>query len=73
MSDLEILKQVIDALDRIQVPTEYLESIAAPIYQNNRMLKILYQAILDATKKIEAEETPETKEDTPNETAEQSV
>lgn len=53
MTNLEVLLQVIQDLDRIQVPTGLAESVTIPIYNANSKLKALYQTISESIEKEE--------------------
>ena len=56
MSDIEVLKLVIDHLDHIQVPVQYTQQIAIPIDNASNILKQLYDAVIKAAEeKQEAE------------------
>ena len=60
MTDLDIIKNVILSLDRINVPTAYIEQIAVPIFEADRQLKALYNHY---TQKIKEEEKKESSEE----------
>lgn len=52
MSDLEIIRTVINNIDSISVPMSLTEQIAIPLTRSNNLLKQLYNAIID---KVEEE------------------
>ena len=65
MSDIEVLKLVIDQLDRIQVPVLYKQQIMDPLDNANRILKQLYDAVIKAAEeKQEAEGKEPAEEET---------
>ena len=47
MSDLEIIRTVINNIDSISVPMSLTEQIAIPLTRSNNLLKQLYNAIID--------------------------
>lgn len=53
MTDLDVLKNTIDILDSINVPTALIEQVGLPILHASRNLKILQKAMLDARKQTE--------------------
>ena len=61
MTNLDVLLQVIQDLDRIQVPTGLVESVTIPIYNANSKLKALYQTISESIEK-EEDKTNETEQ-----------
>lgn len=66
MTDLEILKRVIDTLDNIEIPAKYVEKIGIPISNCSNLLKALDKAVKDTMKRNQqeqpAEAVPETEE-----------
>ena len=82
MTDLEIIKTVIDTLDGISIPVTMTEKVGIPILNSSTMLKRLYNAIVEKLnaqlkekeEKEKAEEEPEVtlqiEEGTSNETDE---
>ena len=59
MTDLEVLKQVIDTLENIEVPAKYVEKIGIPISNSANLLKALDKAVKETIKrKEEAAEQP---------------
>ena len=56
MNDLDILKQVVNTLDNIEIPTKYVEKIGIPISNSSNLLKALVKAVEDTIKKKQAEE-----------------
>lgn len=74
MSDIEVLKLVIDQLDRIQVPVQYTQQIAVPLDDANKALKQLFNAVIKAAEeKQEGEKKETTEEETSHEDEQQSV
>lgn len=64
MTDLDIIKNVILSLDRINVPTMYIEQIAVPLVEANNQLKTLYNHYVKKVQEAKAnEETEEKSED----------
>lgn len=84
MTDLEVLRKVINDLEGISVPITLTEQISIPLLNSANQLKQLHNAICDAIekqKKESAEEAPDDggielvveKEEPENETVEQSI
>ena len=84
MTDLEILRKVINDLEGISVPVNLTQQISVPLLNAANQLKQLHNAICDAIekqKKESAEAAPDDggielvieKEEPENETVEQSV
>ena len=74
MSDIEVLKLVIDQLDEISVPIKYKEQIAVPLADANNALKQLFNAVIKAAEeKQEAEKKEPAEEETSHEDEQQSV
>ena len=61
MTDLDIIKNVILSLDRINVPTMYIEQIAVPLVEANNQLKALYNHYVKKVQEAKANEEAETK------------
>lgn len=60
MTDIELLRDVIETLDGISVPVKYDDQIAAPIKDANNKLKALYNFVYKKIKEEqEAKEKPE--------------
>lgn len=82
MTDLEIIKTVIDTLDGINIPVTMTEKVGIPILNSSTMLKRLYNAIVEKLNaqlkekeekeksEEEPEVTPQIEEGTSNETDE---
>ena len=51
MTDLEVIRGIINRLDSINVPVGLTQQIAVPIAQSSEELKALHNAIVDALKK----------------------
>lgn len=59
MTDVELLANVINSLDRINIPIGLIEQIGVPIANANHQLKALYKCVMDKTKaESNAEEEP---------------
>ncbi len=59
MTDMEIIKNSIDALSAINVPVAFLETIGVPIYQVRKNLQLLYDAVIQNSQKKKEEATAE--------------
>jgi len=56
MTDLEVIRGIINRLDSINVPVGLTQQIAVPIAQSSAELKALHNAIIDALKKKKEED-----------------
>ena len=56
MTDLEVIRGIINRLDSINVPVGLTQQIAVPIAQSSAELKALHNAIIDALKKKEEDQ-----------------
>ena len=66
MTDLEVLKQVIDTLENIEVPAKYVEKIGIPISNSVNLLKALDRAVKETIKRKEEESAQQPSEDFTN-------
>ena len=55
MTDLDIIKNSINTLGKINIPAEYVESIAIPVYNVRQELIMLYNSVTDKIKQAEEE------------------
>ena len=55
MSELEVMRGIINELDSINVPVALTEQIAIPLAKASGELKALHNAIVDALKKQQEE------------------
>lgn len=56
MTDLEVIRGIINRLDSINVPVGLTQQIAVPIAQSSAELKALHNAVIDALKKKEEDQ-----------------
>ena len=56
MTDLDVIKDAVLTINSIQVPIEYKEQIADPLYRVGRNLDELYRAILNQIRKEQEQE-----------------
>ena len=62
MTDLEVLRTVINQMDNISVPVQLTEQIGIPLYNSSNMLKNLYRSVvarIQEEEKNKAEAEPE--------------
>ena len=55
MTDLELMRKIINELDAINVPVALAQQIGVPIQNASNELKALHNAVLDAVKQREAQ------------------
>ena len=59
MSELEVMREIINELDSISVPVGLTQQIAVPLAKASGELKALHNAIVDALKKQQDERKEE--------------